>query len=220
MKFDKNQLELYAITDRSWLKKDQSIYDIVEQAIAGGATMIQVREKNLSKRDFIKEVCNIKPLCYRNNIPLIVNDDLSIAIESNADGIHLGQQDLKKYLIESSIPKSMILGISAQNLEQAIEAKNMGAHYLGVGAIFPTSSKDDAQNLNISILKEITKNVDIPVVAIGGINEDNIPLLSNTNINGVSIISAIFAKDDVKTAAENLKKIIRRTSFYEENHNF
>ncbi len=220
MKFDKNQLELYAITDRSWLKKDQSIYDIVEQAIAGGATMIQVREKNLSKRDFIKEVCNIKPLCYRNNIPLIVNDDLSIAIESNADGIHLGQLDLKKYLIESSIPKSMILGISAQNLEQAIEAKNIGAHYLGVGAIFPTSSKDDAQNLNISILKEITKNVDIPVVAIGGINEDNIPLLSNTNINGVSIISAIFAKDDVKTAAENLKKIIRRTSFYEENHNF
>lgn len=213
MKFDSQQLKLYAITDRSWLKENETIYDIVEQAIDGGATLIQVREKTLARESFIREVKEIKPLCHRNGIALIVNDDVSVAIDSGADGVHVGQSDLEGRLVKSMIPSSMILGISAQSVEQAIKAKEDGATYLGVGAVFPTSTKDDADALNTTILKQIAESVDIPTVAIGGICKDNIPLLRGTSIAGISVISAIFAEKNIRKATADLLDIVKRTNF-------
>lgn len=215
MKFSKEQLKLYAITDRSWLKNDQTICDIVEEAILGGATMIQIREKEISKEKFIEEVYKIKPICKTYNIPLIINDDLEIALNCEADGVHLGQSDLTENFSRKDIPSAMILGISAQNLSQALKAESFGADYLGVGAVFPTDTKKDADNLNLDILKEITSNVSIPVVGIGGINLTNIPLLKGSQIAGVSIISAIFASDDIIKTTKELSRVIDRTKFDE-----
>ncbi|MCY1152747.1 MAG: thiamine phosphate synthase [Sphaerochaetaceae bacterium] len=213
MKFSKDQLKLYAITDRQWLKDNQSIYDIVEQALEGGATMIQVREKTLDKNSFIKEVKSILPLCHRYGVPLIVNDDIQVALESKADGIHLGQSDLNSNNINKVVPQSMILGISAQNINQALKAEKMGASYLGVGAVFTTDTKRDASVLNPFILKEIAQSVNIATVAIGGINNNNIKLLENTSIAGISLISAIFAQDNIQQATSDILSIIKRTKF-------
>ncbi len=213
MKLNKDCLKLYAITDRSWLKKNESIYDIVEKALAGGATMIQIREKTLERNLFLKEIINIIPICHRYGVPLIVNDYLSLAIESKADGVHIGQKDIISSITNMNIPESMILGISAGSIKQAQIAKNSGADYLGVGAVFPTSTKNDAENLNLNILRSIAESVDIPTVAIGGINKKNIPLLANTSIAGVSLISAIFNNEDIKSATTNLRNIIERTNF-------
>lgn len=213
MKFSKDQLKLYAITDRHWLKDNQSIYDIVEQALEGGATMIQVREKTLDKNSFIKEVKSILPLCHRYGVPLIVNDDIQVALESKADGIHLGQSDLNSNNINKVVPQSMILGISAQNINQALKAEKMGASYLGVGAVFTTDTKRDASVLNPFILKEIAQSVNIATVAIGGINKNNIKLLENTSIAGISLISAIFAQDNIQQATSDILSIIKRTKF-------
>lgn len=213
MKFSKDQLKLYAITDRHWLKENQSIYDIVEQALEGGATMIQVREKKCDEYSFIKEVKSILPLCHSYGVPVIVNDNVSVAISSKADGIHVGQNDLNGGLVKKLIPESMILGISVQNMEQALEAEKIGASYLGVGAIFSTDTKKDASVLNPKILKDIAQCVNIATVAIGGINKDNINLLSNTSIAGISLISAIFAQENIKTATSDILSIIERTKF-------
>ncbi|MGD6730590.1 MAG: thiamine phosphate synthase [Pleomorphochaeta sp.] len=213
MKFSKDQLKLYAITDRQWLKDNQSIYDIVEQALEGGSTMIQVREKTLDKNSFIKEVKSILPLCHRYGVPLIVNDDIQVALESKADGIHLGQSDLNSNNINKVVPQSMILGISAQNINQALKAEKMGASYLGVGAVFTTDTKRDASVLNPFILKEIAQSVNIATVAIGGINNNNIKLLENTSIAGISLISAIFAQDNIQQATSDILSIIKRTKF-------
>lgn len=211
MEFYSDQLKLYAITDRSWLKANQSIYDIVEMALDGGATMIQVREKNLDESSFIKEVKDIIPLCHRYGVPVIVNDKISVALKSNADGIHLGQDDLSSAI--NSIPSSMILGISAQTIDQALNAEKLGASYLGVGAIFKTNTKSDAHTLNIKILKDIAESVKIPTVAIGGITKDNISLLENTSIKGISLISAIFAQNNITKATSNMLELIRGTKF-------
>lgn len=213
MKLNKDDLRLYAITDRSWLKEKQSIFDIVEEALAGGATMIQVREKALKREDFIKQVLAIKPLCHRYSVPLIVNDDVYVAIESKADGVHVGQNDLDSGYVRKMIPSSMILGVSTQTVEQSIRAEKMGADYLGVGAIFPTSTKDDASSLNVNILKEITSSVSLPIVAIGGICEHNICKLENSGIAGISLISAIFAQPDIQKTTSDLLEIVKRTKF-------
>ena len=213
MKLDRNSLKLYAITDRSWLKKNESIYDIVEKALDGGITMLQIREKFLDRDLFLKEINNIKPMCHRYGVPLIVNDYLSLAIESNADGIHIGQKDIKSSINNMNIPKSMILGVSAMSIEQAKLAEKSGADYLGVGAVFPTTTKQNAENLNVNILKTIAERTSIPTVAIGGINKDNISLLTNTSIAGISLISAIFNSNDIKMATIEIKEIIERTKF-------
>ena len=213
MKFYNEQLKLYAITDRQWLKKNQSLFSIVEQALDGGATMIQVREKSLDEISFIKEVKEIIPLCHRYGVPVIVNDKISVAINSNADGIHLGQDDLSTSFIKNKIPTSMILGISAQTVEQALEAEKLGASYLGVGSVFKTDTKSDAITLSPKILKEISQSVKIPTVAIGGITKENIHLLENTSIEGISLISAIFAQEDISKATTELLEIVKGTKF-------
>ena len=197
-------LLLYAVTDRKWLKDGVTLADECKKAIDGGVTMIQLREKELGYDDFLAQAKELKTLCQSRGIPFIVNDNVQIAIEVGADGIHVGQEDMHADDVRKLAGKDMILGVSAQNVEEAVTAEKNGADYLGVGAVFPTSSKDDASEVDFETLKEICQSVSIPVVAIGGITEDNIKELKGSGIVGISVISAIFAQEDIKDACERL----------------
>lgn len=211
MKFDKENLKksllLYAITDRHWLC-GKTLSSQVELALKGGATIIQIREKDLNEKDFFIEAEEIQNLCKKYSVPFIVNDNVELAAKINADGVHVGQNDMKAKDVRSILGKNKILGVSAQTVEQAVEAEKCGADYLGVGAIFPTGSKDDAEVLGIKTLKEICSAVKIPVVAIGGISKQNIQELKNSGIVGISVISAIFAQKNIQSATEELKQIV------------
>lgn len=206
MRLDKKSLLLYAITDRTWLG-EETLYSQVKQALEGGATIIQLREKNLDYDSFLKEAIDIKELCHEYGVKFIVNDNIKVAIECDADGVHVGQDDMDVTEVRKLIGKDKIIGLSAQTVEQAKLAQEQGADYLGVGAVFTTSTKKDAKNVTFEELKEICDSVDIPVVAIGGISKDNAIELKGTGIDGISVISAIFAQKDIKKAAEELKSI-------------
>lgn len=208
MNLDKNSLFLYAVTDRSWLH-EKSLLDEVELALKGGVTFLQLREKNLAYEDFLKEAQELKILTKKYKVPLIINDNIEIAIASNADGIHLGQSDLKISAAKKRLGNNKIIGASVQNLEQALLAQKHGADYLGVGAIFPTSTKSDADLVGINTLKEICHKVKIPVVAIGGINKNNLIKLKDCGIKGVALVSAIFAEKDPKKASIGLKGLLK-----------
>lgn len=201
-----NSLLLYAITDRHWLN-GKTLYSQVELALKGGATMIQIREKDLDENTFLKEAEQIQSLCAKYCVPFIVNDNVELAVKIGADGVHVGQSDMAAKDVRALIGKDKILGVSAQTVEQALEAQKCGADYLGTGAIFPTGSKDDAQVLGVQTLKEICSAVNIPVVAIGGISKDNILELKKSGIAGVSVISAIFAQNDIVAATAELKSL-------------
>lgn len=207
MKLDKKLIEaalkLYAVTDRRWLKTEE-LKDQIEMAIKGGITMVQLREKDLDKETFRRESDKIRDLCKNYNIPFIVNDNVEIAIETGADGIHVGQSDMEVGSVRKLIGEDMILGVSAQTVEQALIAESKGADYLGVGAIFPTNSKDDADSVSIEELKAICKAVNIPVVAIGGIDNKNIDKLEGSGIVGVALISAIFGQDNIEEASRKM----------------
>lgn len=205
MKLNKSLL-LYAITDRHWLY-GKTLYSQVELALKGGATMIQIREKDLDENAFLKEAEQIQSLCAKYCVPFIVNDNVELAVKIGADGVHVGQSDMAAKDVRALIGKDKILGVSAQTVKQAIEAQKCGADYLGTGAIFPTGSKDDAQVLGVQTLKEICSAVNIPVVAIGGISKDNILELKKSGIAGVSVISAIFAQNDIVAATAELKSL-------------
>lgn len=205
MKLNKSLL-LYAITDRHWLN-GKTLYSQVELALKGGATMIQIREKDLDENVFLKEVEQIQSLCAKYCVPFIVNDNVELAVKIGADGVHVGQSDMAAKDVRALIGKDKILGVSAQTVEQALEAQKCGADYLGTGAVFPTGSKDDAQVLGVQTLKEICSAVNIPVVAIGGISKDNILELKKSGIAGVSVISAIFAQNDIVAATAELKSL-------------
>ena len=205
MKLNKSLL-LYAITDRHWLN-GKTLYSQVELALKGGATMIQIREKDLDENAFLKEAEQIQSLCAKYCVPFIVNDNVELAVKIGADGVHVGQSDMAAKDVRALIGKDKILGVSAQTVKQALEAQNCGADYLGTGAIFPTGSKDDAQVLGVQTLKEICSAVNIPVVAIGGISKDNILELKKSGIAGVSVISAIFAQNDIVAATAELKSL-------------
>ena len=174
MNLSKNDLLLYAVTDRSWLK-NETLFQQVQKALDGGVTCLQLREKELSDDAFLTEALEIGKLCKQYHVPFIINDNVDIAIKCNADGIHVGQSDMLASDVRKKIGDSMILGVSAQTVKQAVLAEKMGADYLGVGAVFSTSTKLDADNVPLDTLKEIVKSVSIPVVAIGGICEENIP---------------------------------------------
>lgn len=214
MKLDKKSMLLYAITDRTWLKGD-TLKNQVENAIKGGATFIQLREKNLSFDEFLKEAIEIKKITDKYNIPFVVNDNIDVALAANSDGVHVGQDDMNAKDVRKLIGNDKILGVSAQTVEQAILAEQDGADYLGVGSIFKTSTKTDAKCISIEQLNKICKSVSIPVVAIGGINESNIEKLKGSGIQGVSIISAIFAKPDILKATKQLRKLSERIVEYE-----
>ncbi|MDD2569115.1 MAG: thiamine phosphate synthase [Clostridia bacterium] len=199
----KDDLKLYLVTDRSWLGKN-SLAEQVEAAIMGGVTMVQLREKELSTAEFIKLGQEIKHVCTKHKIPFIINDDLEVALALDADGIHIGQSDMAAETVRKAIGANKILGVSAVTLAQAIEAQKAGADYLGVGAVFPTGSKADADYVSYEELKKICSEVSLPCVAIGGINKQNLHKLSGSGICGIAVISAILAAKDIKKASLEL----------------
>ncbi|MBE7046193.1 MAG: thiamine phosphate synthase [Ruminococcaceae bacterium] len=209
MNLDKKDMLLYAVTDRSWLG-NMTLLQQVEQAIIGGATFIQLREKDMDEEAFLKEALEIKSLCKRYNVPFVINDNVEIAKKINADGVHVGQSDMKAGNVREILGEDKILGVSAQTVEQALLAEKEGADYLGVGAVFPTGSKADAEDVSFDTLKEICNGVHIPVVAIGGIGIHNVSKLIGSGISGVAVISAIFASKDITKAAAELKERTKR----------
>lgn len=206
MKFDEKDLLLYAITDRSWLN-GKTLVSQAELALQGGATILQLREKNLGDEAFLEEAKEIQQLCRKYGVPFIVNDNVEVALKVGADGIHVGQKDMEAGNVRRLLGPDKILGVSAQTVEQAILAEKNGADYLGVGAVFPTGSKDDADDVSHETLAAICKAVKIPVVAIGGISKNNLLELKGTGICGVSVISAIFAQPDILAATQELRKL-------------
>lgn len=203
----KKALQLYAVTDRHWLN-GRRLADDVERALRGGATFIQLREKDdmkLEHDDFLKEAAEIKALCRRYKVPFVIDDDVQLALEIGADGVHVGQSDMETGLVRSRLGKDRIIGVSTQTVEEALFAESRGADYLGVGAVFPTGSKADASEVSMDALRAICKAVSIPVVAIGGITEENVMELAGSGIAGISVISAIFSKEDVEGATRALK---------------
>lgn len=197
-------MRLYAITDRRWSTQDE-FYDQVKEALKGGITCLQLREKDLDDDSFYKEAMIIKDMCKDYNVSFIINDNVRVAVESGADGIHIGQDDMDLKEVRKLVAKNMIIGVSAQTVDQAKAAEKNGADYLGVGAVYPTGSKDDADVIKREILEEICKSVNIPVVAIGGITEENILELKGAGVDGVSIISDIFGAEDISDKCKRLK---------------
>ncbi|MBP3889530.1 MAG: thiamine phosphate synthase [Cellulosilyticum sp.] len=208
MKCDKKDLLLYAVTDRSWLK-GKTLYQQVEEALKGGTTFVQLREKTLDEATFLKEAIQIKELCKMYNVPFVINDNIEIALAMNADGVHIGQSDMALTKARAKLGPDKIIGVSAQTVEQALEAQEKGADYLGVGAVFLTGTKADAVEVSHETLKAICRAVSIPVVAIGGISEANVMQLSGTGICGVAVISAIFSKQDITKASIDLKEKVQ-----------
>ena len=198
------ELLLYAVTDRHWLG-EETLYDQVKKALDGGATFVQLREKNLDREDFLAEAKEIQKLCKEYGVPFVVNDEVSIAKDIDADGVHVGQSDMEAMDVIKILGPDKILGVSAQTVEQAIIAEKHGADYLGVGAVFTTGSKDDADDVSHETLKAICEAVSIPVIAIGGITKDNVAELAGSGICGVAVISAIFGQKDIQKATEELK---------------
>lgn len=207
MKLSEKELEkamtLYAVTDRSWLE-GKSLATAVEEALKGGVTFLQLREKDLPKEEFLKLALEIKDVCKRYNVPFVINDDVDIALKSGADGVHVGQDDMAALKAREILGKDAIIGVSVHNLKEAEKALSDGADYLGVGAVFSTSTKKDAENVPFETLREICQKTGLPVVAIGGINSGNIEKLKGSGIKGVAVVSAIFASKDIEGASSQL----------------
>lgn len=203
MKCKKETMELYAVTDRAWVGK-QTLIQQVESALKGGATCIQLREKELDDEAFLKEAFAVKKLCNEYGVPFIINDNVKIALECKADGIHVGQSDMAAGNVRAMVGENMIVGVSAQTVEQATAAEQAGADYLGVGAVFSTTTKQDAHAVSPQTVKEICAAVSIPVVAIGGISRENILELTGLGLDGVALVSAIFGAADIEAACKEL----------------
>lgn len=214
MKFTKeeirNSMLLYAVTDRAWLKENESLASVCKKVLENGATFLQIREKDLDEAAFEQEANELKAICAEYHIPFVVNDSVEIALEIDADGVHVGQSDIKGRDIRKMIGDDKILGISAGTVEEAIAAEKAGADYIGVGAVFGTSTKKNARNLSVEKLQEISKAVSIPVVAIGGIGASNIMELENSGVDGVAVVSAIFATENPGEATANLLELSKR----------
>lgn len=207
MKYD---YTLYLVTDRS-LMSTATLIEAVEQAILGGCTMIQLREKNISSLDFYRQSVEVKKVTEQYHVPFIINDRIDIAMAVNADGVHIGQSDIPAAIVRDLIGTDMLLGVSAASVKEAVQAANDGADYLGVGAMFPTGTKTDANYVSIEELKKIRHAVNLPIIAIGGINKSNIKLFHNTGINGLAVVSAIIAQPDIQKTAAEMKSM-----FYKE----
>ncbi len=203
-------LTLYAITDRSWLQ-GRSLAQDVEQAILGGSTIIQIREKNISDEEYIKRASEILPVCQKYNIPLIINDRVSVA-KALGCGVHLGASDGDIKQAREILGKDAIIGATAKTIETAKLAEESGADYIGSGAVFGSETKTDAKPMNLEFFAEICKSVNIPVVAIGGINQNNAFKLKNTGLAGICAVSGIFAQQDIKKATQNLYKIAQEVT--------
>ena len=204
MKLDKKDLLLYAVTDRHWLN-GRTLTEVVKESLDGGVTFVQLREKTLEDDKFLEEAKELKQLCKEYKVPFVINDNVDIAIAMDADGVHVGQSDMEAGNVREKLGPDKIIGVSAQTVEQAVLAEQRGADYLGVGAVFPTGSKDDAVEVSHETLKAICEAVSIPVIAIGGISVNNVSELAGSGIVGIAVISAIYAAEDIKKAAEDLK---------------
>lgn len=204
MRCEKKDFLLYAVTDRSWLQ-GKTLYEQVEAALKGGASFVQLREKNLDEVHFLEEAKSIKELCGRYKVPFVINDNVKIAQAVDADGVHVGQSDMEAENVRTVLGEDKIIGVTAKTVEQAMAAEKHGADYLGVGAAFPTGSKADAGVIDHAMYQKISDAVSIPVIAIGGITAENIMELSGNGLSGVAVISAIFAQPDIEAAARKLR---------------
>ncbi|TQS83985.1 thiamine phosphate synthase [Candidatus Methanomassiliicoccus intestinalis] len=207
MKFTKESLKLYVITDRSWIG-NRSMPEEVEKTLKSGATCLQIREKNISYDEYVSKSIELRKICNKYNVPFIVNDNIEVALASGADGVHVGQKDILNKNVRSIIGSDKILGISANSIELAIAAEKAGADYIGVGSIQLSPTKGESKILSTEYVNEICNSVSIPVVAIGGINEQNILRLKGIGIAGVAVISAVFGKEDVAEATYKLRKLV------------
>ena len=202
-----DDLLLYGVTDRRGLG-GLSLAEAVRQSLDGGVTFVQLREKHLGREEFAAEALALKALCAEYGVPFVINDDVELAAEVDADGVHVGQSDMAAEDVRARIGEGKILGVSAQTVEQAVAAEKCGADYLGVGAVFPTGSKDDAQDVSYDTLRDICNAVSIPVIAIGGITAANAAKLSGSGICGVAVISAIYCADDIAKAARTMRAAV------------
>lgn len=214
MMHNRADYRLYLVTDRNCLQH-QTLEQAVEQAILGGVTLVQLREKAIASKAFYERALRIKAICHHYNVPLLINDRVDIALAVEADGVHIGQSDLPCGVVRQILGKDKIIGVSARTAQQAIQAQADGADYLGVGAMFATSTKQDAKTVTIASLTQIRQAVTLPIVAIGGINHTTLPALqqalqsAETSIDGVAVVSAILGQKDVKLASEQLKNMIK-----------
>ena len=200
---DRKSLQLYAITDSHWLN-GRTLYSVVKESLEGGVTFLQLREKELDEEHFLEEARELQKLCREYQVPFVINDNVDIAAAINADGVHVGQSDMEAGDVRAKLGPDKIIGVTAKTVEQAVLAQERGADYLGVGAVFHTDSKADAKEISFDTLKDICKAVSIPVIAIGGITEENVRELAGSGICGIAVISAIFAQEDVKEASKEL----------------
>ena len=206
MKCDKRHMLLYAVTDRAWTGK-QTLYEQVEAALKGGVTCVQLREKELDETVFLQEAKELCALCRRYGVPFIVNDNVDIAIACGADGILVGQEDLAAGEVRRRVGENMILGVSVHTVEEACQAVRDGADYLGLGAVFPTNTKTDVEQMSNETLRAICDAVDVPIVAIGGINRSNILRLAGSGVDGVALVSAIFSAEDIEGTCRELRAL-------------
>ncbi|WP_394523175.1 thiamine phosphate synthase [Lacrimispora sp. JR3] len=209
MKFHKDMLLLYAITDQAYTG-EKNLLQQIEEALASGVTCLQLREKNMDKQDFLNEAMAVRKRTRQYGVPLIINDDVEIAIACNADGVHVGQEDLTAGEVRRRIGPDRILGVTVKTAEQAVKAWKDGADYLGCGAVFPSPTKKNAIAITMDQLSAICRSVPIPVTAIGGITYENVSLLQGTGIGGVSVISGIFGQSDIPAAVRALKEEVRK----------
>ena len=209
MEFHRDMLLLYAVTDRSWTGR-QTLYDQIQAALEGGVTMVQLREKRLSTQALVEEAVEIKELCHRYHVPLIINDNVEAAVASGADGVHVGITDTPVAEIRKRAGGSFIIGATAKTVAQAIAAEQAGADYLGVGAVFPSPTKQNAIRITLEQLKQICSAVSIPAVAIGGIGRENVAALAGGGMAGIAVVSAIFAEKNIQNAAAELKEVVRK----------
>lgn len=211
MKLINDMLRLYAVTDRAWLR-GRTLLEQVEDALRGGATMVQLREKALDEDTFLREAIALAKLCHRYGVPLLINDNVEIARRSGADGVHVGQEDMAAAEVRGILGSDMIVGVTAKTVEQALRAQDAGADYLGSGAVFGSSTKLNAKPMTRETLSAITRAVSIPVVAIGGIHSGNILELAGTGIAGVAVVSGIFAAENIEEECRLLRRLAERTA--------
>ena len=206
MKCSKEMMLLYAVTDRMWTGR-QTLMEQVEEALKGGVSCVQLREKELDEETFLQEAMEMKVLCEKYHVPFFVNDNVDIAVKCKVDGIHVGQEDMAAAKVRQKVGENMMIGVSVHSVEEALEAVRNGADYLGVGAMFSTSTKTDADVLTTEVLRDICAAVDVPVVAIGGISKENMLKLKGTDVDGVALVSAIFAAQDIETECRMLHQM-------------
>ena len=209
MKLTADMMRLYAVTDRSWLR-GRTLHEQVEEALIGGATLVQLREKELDEASFLQEAIDLTKLCHRYGVPLLINDNIDIARRSGADGVHVGQSDMEATAVRSILGSDMIVGVTAKTVEQAQRAQDAGANYLGSGAVFGSATKLNAKPMSMDILRSICQSVEIPVVAIGGIHKGNILELTGTGVAGAAVVSGIFAAEDITAECRELRGLVDR----------